>query len=426
MVFRPVALCDACYTVTRATIILEPHARKIPLKLTRWSGILLAAASCRPAASGVVSPDDAPCHVPRNPAARLDTITVAFSERENEAGRLLLRLSGETLIRVDCEGQTRPSLATRWVRDAAGTTWTFELDSTVTSESMAAQWDLRRNGGLWPWTRILGVQAPNPRQLKVRLDSAFSAVPLAFALPQLSATPSQGADSATISVQVYPVEDQRELLDGSPAGARRVDLLITRDKAAISYGGSKPGFSLVPLAWDRTYVLVAPMVRPQLGPDVDALKLSLVREVIRAETRVADGPFWWESFGCSGTNPLLPMGGRPEVVYLQGDETARQIAERVVALQRTRLRATGLPPGAFIGSLAGGEAAMYVLSLARTAPGGCGDKPAWPSQSFITPLVDGRAHAIVRAGVPGFTIEGDGTIRFKHLLRLIPPPRHGQ
>jgi hypothetical protein len=66
---------------------------------------------------------------------------------------------------------------------------------------------------------------------------------------------------------------------------------------------------------------------------------------------------------------------------------------------------------------------MYVFSLPRTAPGSCGEKPAWPSPSSIIPLVDTRAHAIVRAGVPGLTIEGDGTIRFDHLLQLIPPPR---
>jgi hypothetical protein len=392
------------------------------LKLTRWSWVLLAAASCRPAASGAVYPDTGPCRVPGDLTASLDTITVAFPEPENESGRMLLRLSGETLIRVDCEGRTRPSLATRWTRDASGTTWTFELDSALTSESLVAQWDLRKNGGFWPWARMLEVRAPDPRRLEVRLDTAFASIPQAFAIPQLAVVPSLVADSVMMRVLVHPpATDPRDLLDRSPGGGRGTDLLITRDRAALSYAGSKSGFSLVPLAWDRTYVVVGPELSPRLGADLDALKRSLVREVIGAETRVAEGPFWWESSGCGGTTPQLPLVRRPEIVYRQGDQTGREIAERLVALQRSPLRAVGLPSDTFLASLAGGEAVMYVFSLSRSAPGSCREKPTWPPGSSVVPLVDSRAHAIVRAGVPGFTIEGDGTIRFDHIVRMIPP-----
>jgi hypothetical protein len=343
---------------------------------------------------------------------------VAFSERENEAGRLLLRLAGETLIRVDCEGRTRPSLATRWSRDAGGTIWTFQLDSSLTSEALTAQWDLRRNGGLWPWKRILEVRAL-PGQIQVRLDSAFDAVPEAFAIPQLSVAPSRVAGPGALRVMVHsPALDERDLLD-RPHGVHGVDVLITRDRAALSYGGSKPGFSLVPLPWDRTYVVVAPVVYPELGPDVDLVKQSIAREVLRSDSRVAAGPFWWETSGC-GTKPPLPMGRRKEVVYLQGDQTAREIAERLVALQQAPGRATSLAPDAYVSSLAAGEAAMYVVALPRSDPGSCREQPAWPTGSSVVALVDSRAEAIVRDGVPPLTVEGDGTIRFEQVRQLIP------
>jgi hypothetical protein len=194
----------------------------------------------------------------------------------------------------------------------------------------------------------------------------------------------------------------------------------------LSYAATKSGFSLVPLAWDRTYVVAGPDVAARLGADLDATRVSLVGEVIRAETRVAEGPFWWETSACGGTTPQLPLGRRLDIVYRQGDETAREIAERLVALQRSPLRAAGLPADSFLASLAGGEAVMYVFSLSRAASGSCREEPVWPSRSSIVPLVESRAHAIVRAGVPGFTIEADGTIRFDHVVRLISPPGPGR
>ena len=394
--------------------------------MTRWSWVLLAAA-CRPAVPPAVTAGPATCHVPPDPAVQLDTVTVAFPERENAAGRLVLRLSGETLIGVDCAGQVRPFLATRWTHDAAGTTWSFQLDTILTADSLAAQWDRRRNGGLWPWSRILEVRAVSPRQLEIRLDTAFASVPAAFALPELSAVPIVPVGGPVLRIEVPPAAvDERDLLDRSPAGGRGSDVLITRNRATISYAGSKPGFSVVPLAWDRTYVIVAPLGRPALGSAEDGLKQTLVREVIRSDSRVAEPPFWWESMSCGGTTPRPPMGRRAEVVYSQDDETAREIAERLVALQPAPLRAVGLTPAALGTSLAAGEAAMYVVSLPRTPPGRCGNQPAWPSQSSVVPLVDGRAHAIVRAGVPGFTIEGDGTFRFDLVLRPARPIGPGQ
>jgi hypothetical protein len=373
-----------------------------------------------------VSPDTASCRFPGG-STGFDTVTVAVPEPENESGRLLLRLSGETLIRVDCEGRTLPSLANSWTREASGTRWTFELDSTLTSDSLVAQWELRRNGGFWPWNRILEVRAPTPRRLEVRLDSSFASVPQAFSIPQLVVVPSQIADSVVIRVRVHPsATDQRDLLDRLPGGGRGADLVITRDRATLSYAGNTSGFTLIPLAWDRTYVVLGQELSARLGSHLDALKLSLVREVVRAETRVAEAPFWWESSSCAPSTPATPSGHRAEIIYRQGDETAREIAERLVAMQRSPIRAVGLGSDSFSASLAAGDAVMYVLSLWRTAPGSCREKPAWPSRFSVVPLVDSRAHAIVREGVPGFTIEGDGTIRFDNVLRLITSSGSGR
>lgn len=233
------------------------------------------------------------------------------------------------------------------------------------------------------------------------------------------------ADAPVLHVQVHgPGTDERDLLDLPRGGLRRaVDLLITRDPEAIDYARNKPGFRAVALPWDRTYVVVAPVTRPALpSGDEGRLGVYLSRDVVRAESRPAQTPFWWESAPCPGTMPLRPMGRLPQVAYQEGDATARDLAERLVALQTGSLRAVAYPPDAFNVSLAGGEAAMYVLALS-SAPGECASHPQWPASSSVVPLVETRAHALIRAGVPSFTIESDGALRFDSLLSAASPGR---
>jgi hypothetical protein len=387
-----------------------------PLKLNRWSWVLLVAA-CRPAATGVVSPGDGPCLVPGPSAPSFDTIAVAFSQLENTGDRLSLRLTGATLIRVDCEGVVRAGLAHRWSRDAGGTRWTFELDSSSASPPASAlieEWESRRNGGIWPWGRILEARAVGHSRLEIHLDTTFTQVPAEFALPALAFTALPRVSGPAVRLLIHsPEADERDLLD-SPGGTGRptAHLLITRSPAVISYASSRPEFTRVSLPWDRTYVLVAPVRLPDLGPAGETgLRESLSRDVVRSEARPAAGPFWWENVPCSGTSPLLPMGRQPQVVYLRGDQIGQEIAERLVAIQRTPLRAVATSTQDFAASLAGGESVLYVLPLSRTAPAGCAGQPVWPSASSFIPLVDSRAQAILRPGVPSLTVESDGTVR---------------
>jgi hypothetical protein len=47
----------------------------------------------------------------------------------------------------------------------------------------------------------------------------------------------------------------------------------------------------------------------------------------------------------------------------------------------------------------------------------CEGVPPVPVGSTVAALVDARATAVLRAGVPPFLIQGDGTIRFLHASR---------
>ena len=394
------------------------------LKPKLWCWTLFLAAACNPAAPGIISLPASSCLIPASRGTAPDTLSIAFSERENESGRLLLRLTAETLIRVDCEGRVRPGLARSWQRDGSGTSWTFTLDSSVQTGTVISQWDLRRSGGLWPWRHILEVRATGPNLLTIRLDTAFAEVPVEFARTDFSvvSAPSPGSPLARISVHSPTTVDERDFLDASPGA----DLLITRRSAVINYGRSKSGFSDVPLPWDRIYVTIAPVPSIETGSRGEGFRESLAREVVRADAREARGPFWWDATPCPGTTPLQPMGRRSQVVYEVGDEPGRAIAERIVALERSAFQVAGLPRSEFLASLAEGEAAMYVTTLARTVPLSCSAVPAWPAAATVNSLVDVRAHALIRSGLPAILIESDGTVRFERpvvaVLPLSPGP----
>ena len=392
------------------------------MKLKHWPWILLLAAGCRPATS-VVSPAASPCRVPADSQLWRDTLRISFSERENEAGRLLLRLSARTLIRVDCEGRVQPGLARSWQRDGSGTVWAFTLDSTVQPGSVITQWDLRRSGGVWPWKHILEVQASGTRLLTVRLDTVFAELPVEFAQTDFSVVSATPSGSMLAAISIHPSTfDERDLLDASPGS----DLLITRRLAVIGYARSKPGFSDVPLPWDRTYVTIATTSPTDTGSRGEGFHESLAREVVAADARPARGPFWWETKPCPGTTPLRPMGRSPQVVYEAGDESGRAIAERIVALERSSLQVAGLPRSDFLASLAGGEASIYVMSLARNAPLSCSVVPAWPQAAMVNALVDVRAHALIRSGLPAMLIESDGTVHFERPVIVLLPLSPGQ
>ena len=209
----------------------------------------------------------------------------------NESEHLLFRQLYETLIRVDCKGRVRPGLAESWRLDADGRTWIVTLreharfsDGTpVTSTDVRAGW-MRDGAGdeLLPHVSRL-VQSVVPlddRTVAIALRSPRVDMPLALAHTDLAiarpaaasrwplgtrtdgAAPEPDAPAAAvdsvITVRrdnlpslrfVVAPGDPRDLLD------RGLDLLLTRDPAALDYAATLPHFQSVPLEWQRIHVL---------------------------------------------------------------------------------------------------------------------------------------------------------------------------
>jgi hypothetical protein len=424
------------------------------------------------------SPDD--CALIAAPGELITT--VGLSDRiepsnaphpSNESERLLFRQLYETLVRADCMGRLGPGLAASWRLDGDGRTWIVTLsenarfsDGTpVTAADVRGGWSRDGSGdGLRPYVGRL-VQSVVPlgdRSLAITLRSHRVDLPMALAHPDLAVSKSvadspwplgtrssrvalDGGSSRTVASPVISLTrenlpairflvapgDPRDLLD------RDVDLVLTRDPAALDYAATLPQFQSVPLAWQRTHVLLTPG-RSRSSPLLsDDARQALAADAVRGEARGARGPFWWEMLtDCevASSSPPNQSSPIPRIVYDASDGAARDLAERLVGLvrasgpaataildvllpdrpRRTYQRATGLTAEALAVARRRGRDAGYVVSVESRPLDPCRDLHAlmdggnWLDPATIVPLVETRMHAVVRRGRSGVTTESDG------------------
>jgi extracellular solute-binding protein (family 5) len=390
----------------------------------------------------------------------------------NDSERLVFRQLYETLVRTDCHGRARPGLAASWQLDANGRTWIVTLrenarfsDGTpVTAADVRASWTDGTGEELRPPVSglVQSVVVVGDRALAIVLRSQRADEPLALAHPDLaiakSVADSQwplGTRSSRIATEAHPAAataaavmtvdrdnlpairffvaagDARDLLD------QGVDLLLTRDPATLEYAATLPQFRSVPLAWQRTRVLLAPGRSRSAASLSEDARNVLADDAVRGEARGARGPFWWQMMtDCEVT--LAPPPDHPtpisRIVYDASDGAARDLAERFVGLarasgaaatafldallpdrpRRTYQRAAGLTGEALAQAQRRGTDAGYVTSVDSRPIEPCQelkalmDRAPWLDPETIVPLVDTRLQAVVRRGRSGVTAEWDG------------------
>jgi hypothetical protein len=381
----------------------------------------------------------------------------------NDSERLLFRQLYETLVRADCAGRVVPGLAQSWRLDSDGRTWIVTLrndarfsDGTaVTSADVRASWlhdrggdDLHRNVRRLVET----VVAIDDVTLAIRTRNRRVDMPLALTHTDLSvakiADDSQwplGTRAARV-VQERPTRpgiastsillardnlpairfliargDPRDLLDDG------VDLLLTRDAAALDYAATLPHVESVPLAWQRTYVLLTPHRSRAAALPGDA-RQRLADDAVRGEARGAQEPFWWQtSADCAASvgAPSRPQPAPlPRIAYDADDPVARDLAERFVGLARAAgadaqavlavERARGLTGAPLAAALRRGADAGYIVSLDKRPEDPCRELEAlmetapWLDTNTVLPLVETRLRAVVRRGMAGVRADWDG------------------
>ena len=389
----------------------------------------------------------------------------------NDSERLVFRQLYETLVRTDCHGRVSPGLAASWQLDPNGRTWIVTLrenarfsDGTpVTAADVQASWTDGTGGELRPSVTglVQSVVVVSDRALAIVLRSQRVDVPLALAHTDLAITKpvagsqwplgtrssriaTEGQPAAAGAATVITVDrdnlptvrffvtagDTRDLLD------QGVDLLLTRDPATLEYAATLPQFRSVPLAWQRTRVLLAPGRSRSAASLSDDARHVLADDAVRGEARGARGPFWWRMTECEVS--LAPAGDHsalvPQIVYDASDGAARDLAERFVGLVRasgpaatafldallpdrpgrTYQRAAGLTGESLARAERRGADAGYVTSVDSRPVDPCHalkalmDSAPWLDPETIVPLVETRLQAIVRRGRSGVTAEWDG------------------
>lgn len=414
--------------------------------------------------------------------ALTDSVHLAGAPRpRNDSERFLFRQMYETLVRVDCTGREYSHLATTWsttaervrtiqLRDDA----LFWDGSPVTTADVAASWEAR-GIALQTVASIASVSVLDDRSLTVSFPRMQAPAVMVLAEPVLAVTkrgasgwptgsgryrvvsveysaeglelllePRVGVVSERVGpvrVRILPGADPRDLLD-----AGNVDVVISRDAAALAYARTLFDFRVSALPWDRAYVLLVPVaVDGKFAPSVSRnLRNAMAQEASRSEARPAESPFWWRTLATS-CDVLLPEVSRapertPEqnrIVYAADDGDAKSLAERLVALSSgpseglviqenpaatsEPATAIGLRATDFTRALRRGGDLAYVIRLPRLPMDPCsvlgrliGQAPWLGSRaglvSAVVPLIDTRARVVTRRGVLGLTIDGDGTL----------------
>jgi hypothetical protein len=325
----------------------------------------------------------------------------------NDTELLLYRMTLDTPLRLDCQGQALPGLARSWERDSTRRVWTLTLNSPMTAHDVVAAWSERKavEGSL----ALQSAVALDDRRIAVTLSRPEDSVPKILADPAFAMAIDPAQRPPGVKFEIQTGMDPRDALD------RGGDLVVTRDPALVEYVAARPEFTAFALPWSRTYVLLQPASAEPL--DIvwgDADRRSLARDAVSTDARAAEPPFWWNVVTACPTGMASgPTSASSRIAYIRGDEVARGLAERIVALAGSGagLRAAALEPADFATMLRSGSDRAYVIALPRHTLVPCRESAAWPGGARIQPLIDARAYAIVRRGAPPLAVEWDGTVR---------------
>jgi hypothetical protein len=413
---------------------------------------------------------------------------------QNDSERLFFRQVYDTLVRVGCDSRVQPGLAIAWQQDAAGA-WLVTLrqnarfsDGTaVTAREIVSGWtrggtslspDVARivrtatalddvtlsvvlqeeHARPGPLTGIGRLASPALSVARTTPDAAWPLGTRGFAIESDKASPASGrttlnlvptlvptdadtdAGRRAIRFVVLPTGDGRDLLD------QGVDLLVTREPAALTYAATLAQYDSIPLPWSRSYVFLSRSSGPATALP-QPLRQRLADDAVPGEAQGSayDFPSAWDSCAADATSPSTlppaPAASRPaaapsrRIVYDQSDSVARALAERIVVLASARsgehapliaallqgdrsrtLQTAALPAAVLPSALMRGDDAGYVIALEKF--NGCAELTAlreqatWLTRDNPVPLVDTRARALIRKDRSRLAIEWDGGLRF--------------
>ncbi len=383
----------------------------------------------------------------------------------NDSEALVFRHVYEGLTDVDCSGDPVPALAESWGSEDGGLTWTFRIregalftdGGPVSASGVLEAWRRSRRiargdparFALWRDVLLRDVTASG-LTLTIRLAAADPDLPRLLATDEFAVYRSAprgwpgGTRGRAIRDRyerdrtVWSVEDAagevRFVLmpkaDPRDAMLPDVDLLVTRQRAALAHFAALADVRLTPLPWSRSYLVSATTAWPAGPPD--DVRRELAEQVLRSTARPADSILLdpLDGTGAVARGPdATRIAASRSLVAPAPDADAVTLAERIASRWARDLGPVVVAPRHAEGvtqAAALGEAPV-VLGLARgpavaahqrrrieaLAPGGA---------ALPEPLVCTRATVVSRAEVTGLTWGYDGILRLDRLRRLNDVP----
>jgi hypothetical protein len=383
-------------------------ARRPLLAAIAVAGVFACANSTHASRAAAPAPNKFPadCIAAGPPGAHRDSIRViedAPVSSQNApvprsgAERVAFALAYETLASTDCQGHVQPGVAQAWSHDGDG--WRFVLredarfwdGAPVLAADVLAAW--RQHDS----TLATRATAEGAGVVRVKGDDALDAVTLASAAVTKPA-PDRGwpigtgsrwittgtSDADAIIQPTTPgtapgitfargTEDARDALES------HADVVITDDRAALAYAGTRPRFAVLPMEWSTVYVLVAPD------------EVSVDRGDLVAAVRVDAAPAGESACGPTASRSASLSGPR-RVAYRQGDPTAEALAARLIgsgAVGRG-VFAAALRPADWARAVEQGS--EWAVLIPRPAATPCSGLSSW---GWATPLIAVRSSVVV-------------------------------
>jgi hypothetical protein len=310
-----------------------------------------------------------------------------------------------------------PGLARGWSADTSGRFWTLDLAGAAppasadqprwTAAALAATWRADPEASVvLRDASVVSLLPLDDTRLVVGFAAPVAELPAVFAARALGV--ATGRPDPLID-RTPATGDLRDAIDGG------VDVVVSGDPDLLDYASRRPGLTPVPLPWSRLYLLLLPSGASggaALPADTAGFRAALAQNVVRTDARAA-GPSTWADSAARCAQASVRAGSPSHAIaYPAGDPTARELAERLVALGGPAApMVRPLEPDSLAAVLRLGDAGGFIVSGPLVAPVPCVESSGWPSGARVIPLVETRAHAVVRRGAPPMAIELDGAVR---------------